>query len=276
MKKYFVTSDVHGYFDVLVKELNKCGWEQDNPDHIFVSCGDLLDRGEQPRECLQFVNKLPDDRKILIKGNHEILLQQAINRGALMYHDWTNGTGYTVYNLNGEYNISQASGIKTYAYLLNVKDDPDYKDYYYNTCRYALLYNNENKYVFTHAWVSNEYTGQGSWERLKQCCNDFTDFDIKEWDNIVIWENGMDKWNRGFKVDENAQVVCGHFHTSWGHANLRNLGVEFSEYADSGIEEHFEPFIDDGIIALDACCAWTNKLNVYVIEGDNFVCQKSI
>ena len=66
MKKYFVVADVHGFYDEMIKALNENNFDINNPDHIFISLGDLLDRGRQPRECLDFVNNLPDDRKILI------------------------------------------------------------------------------------------------------------------------------------------------------------------------------------------------------------------
>ena len=49
MKKYFVVSDVHGFYDEMKKALDNAGFDIANPDHIFVSCGDLLDRGRQPR-----------------------------------------------------------------------------------------------------------------------------------------------------------------------------------------------------------------------------------
>ena len=78
MKRYFVCADVHSYFDELIIALNKAGFDINNKEHIFVSCGDLLDRGNNSIECLDFVNNLPQDRKILIRGNHEDLLEDII------------------------------------------------------------------------------------------------------------------------------------------------------------------------------------------------------
>ena len=45
MKKLFVVSDVHSFYNHLIKALNEKGFDKNNPDHWFVSCGDLLDRG---------------------------------------------------------------------------------------------------------------------------------------------------------------------------------------------------------------------------------------
>ena len=76
--KWFIFADVHGYYEELMNALNKKGFEIDNPNHGIISLGDLLDRGKEAVKCLQFVNSLPDDRKILIRGNHEDLLVRAM------------------------------------------------------------------------------------------------------------------------------------------------------------------------------------------------------
>ena len=68
MKKYFVVADVHGFYTEMIEAINKEGFDIENPDHIFVSLGDLLDRGQEAEKCLDFVNSLPKDRKILIIG----------------------------------------------------------------------------------------------------------------------------------------------------------------------------------------------------------------
>ncbi len=84
----------------------------------------------------------------------------------------------------------------------------------------------------------------------------------------------MHWWYSGYRL-KNKTIVCGHWHTSWGHTYLHNVGVEYPETCFSTYEGdpcdhkmHSEPFIDEGIIALDACTALTHKVNVYVI--DNF------
>ena len=78
--KYFVVSDVHSFYDEMVAALTSVGFDYNNPDHILVSCGDLLDRGNKTLETLKYVNGLPKERKILIRGNHEDLLTECIKR----------------------------------------------------------------------------------------------------------------------------------------------------------------------------------------------------
>ena len=42
MKKYFVTSDIHGFYDEFMASLDRAGFDIINPDHILVICGDIF------------------------------------------------------------------------------------------------------------------------------------------------------------------------------------------------------------------------------------------
>ena len=95
--KYFIVADVHGFYRELMKALDQAGFDSNNKDHTFVSLGDLLDRGRYPLQCLQFVNSL--ERKILVRGNHEDLLEELLKRKQFLQHDVQNGTAYTVFDL---------------------------------------------------------------------------------------------------------------------------------------------------------------------------------
>lgn len=55
-------------------------------------------------------------------------------------------------------------------------------------------------------------------------------------------------------------IVCGHWHTSYGHSKYEHKGTEFGEDAD------FSPYYGPGIIAIDACTAFSGKVNCLVIE----------
>lgn len=61
---------------------------------------------------------------------------------------------------------------------------------------------------------------------------------------------------------ENKTIVCGHWHTSFGNYNYHHKGSgEFEEDSDFGI------FEDKGIIALDACTAFSKKVNILKLEN---------
>lgn len=64
-----------------------------------------------------------------------------------------------------------------------------------------------------------------------------------------------------FKITEpNKTIVCGHYHTSYGHSVYENKGSEF------GVDADFSPFYAKGIIGLDGCTAWTGEVNCIVID----------
>lgn len=41
-RKYFCVADVHGFYNEMMSALNNAGYDKNNPNHVFCSCGDLL------------------------------------------------------------------------------------------------------------------------------------------------------------------------------------------------------------------------------------------
>jgi len=50
--KYFVISDVHDHFDLMMESLANTGFDSDNEDHRLIICGDAFYSGPQPGSCL--------------------------------------------------------------------------------------------------------------------------------------------------------------------------------------------------------------------------------
>lgn len=92
MKKYFVFSDVHGFYDELMRDLVAAGFDMNNEDHIIISCGDNFDRGPKSYQMFKFLKDFPKERKVLIKGNHEYLLYDLALRKEALQIDTVNGT----------------------------------------------------------------------------------------------------------------------------------------------------------------------------------------
>ena len=241
MKKYFVVADVHSFYNEMVAALAEKGYDREDPDHVFVSLGDLFDRGDSPLECLRFINSIPSERKILIRGNHEDLLQECLARECLFERDAMNGTADTVYKLAGERADSLLMRNPRLLFAV-VRDDPEVKKYFSELCDYAEI----GDYIFVHGWLpARENAPDHDWH-------------LGSW-REARWFNGMEKWRQGDRP-EGKTVICGHYHTSWGHSVLEKKGDEFGESAD------FSPFIAEGIIAIDACTAYSHQVNCYVLE----------
>ena len=257
--KYFVVADVHSYFNELNQALDKAGFDINNPEHIFVSLGDLLDRGAFPLKCLKFVNSLPEERKILIRGNHERLLDACLKRKVFTEYDVSNGTAQTICDL-GNYDGFK-HGIE---YACEKLDNDSELNKYRNSLR---DYYETDKYVFVHGWIPCGYKADAK-DNYKTMVYTFDDnWRNGNWEKAA-WINGMDAWSHGIKI-EGKTIFAGHWHTSWGHAYLHNFGVEWGNPYSMSLANrvaHFEPFEDDGIVAMDACTAYSHKVNCKVVE----------
>lgn len=225
-------SDIHSYYDEMQKALNDAGFDINNPEHVFISLGDLLDRGSKPKECLDFVNNLPDDRKVLIMGNHEELMDDCIERDFFFSHDWHNGTAETVKILTDSLQPAVMENCEAW------------KKYRNSLVNYYEI----DRYIFVHGWIPIDfltYEYLSSWR------------EVGDW-RRARWYNGMEMWGMDYR-EPGKTIVCGHWHTSYGHSRFDNNGSEF------GDDAVFTPFRKDGIVAIDACTAHTNFCNCLVL-----------
>lgn len=234
--KFFIVSDIHSFFTEFQVALQAAGFDENDENHTLVVLGDLLDRGPDPLKCLQFVNRLP--RKILIRGNHEDLLEELIARQAFKAHDYHNGTAETVLHLSPTCDIPNA--------CLELENHVELQTYLKSLVDFYELPNA----VFVHGWIPLEENWQdGNWEDAR-------------------WHNGMSCWNTGSKL-AGKTIYCGHFHTSWGHHFLHSDGMEWPNLRSTNPDHryaNFDPFIDDGICAIDACTAFSHKVNCVILD----------
>lgn len=78
--KYFCVSDIHGHYDVLKRDLEASGWDPNNIGHKLIVIGDMVDRGPQNKEVLEFLYQLHKENKaIIIMGNHDMFLLDFLN-----------------------------------------------------------------------------------------------------------------------------------------------------------------------------------------------------
>lgn len=252
--KFFVLSDVHSFYEPMMAALEKNGFDINNPDHHIVICGDLFDRGPDARKVLNFMQKLNSlNRLVYVGGNHEELLfqclQEVVRGQGVSYHHDSNGTTDT---------ICQITGLNRYDLSFRLFDLQKFYDDiteltdFISDC--AVDYAEIGDYIFVHGWIPcNPYSGkvEENWRE-------------GDWDS-ARWYNGMSAWHNGARVPGKT-IVCGHYHTSWGHSHLNQDRKEFPAKNRKDWQKSFEPFVDDGIIAIDACTAYTGFCNCLVIE----------
>lgn len=245
--KFFVTSDIHSYYDEFKKSLDEAGFDENNEEHWLVVCGDYFDRGTQPKSVMKYLMDLP--RKILIKGNHEQLLVDCCNRGEAYSHDISNGTADTIWRLG-------------------------YGEDFYEMCDYTMKrvrlffksmvnYFETENYIFVHSWVpliskdglpahytrNRTFEFNPNWRTASQ----------KEWD-AATWGNPFDVAAKGLN-QTGKTIVFGHWHCSTGWAQAEGRS-EFD------VDAKFDPYYGDGFIAVDACTAYSKQVNVIVLEDD--------
>ena len=257
-KKYFVTSDVHSFLDELMTALEEKGFEADNKDHILCVCGDLFDRGDQTVQLFEFVKSL-GDRFIYVKGNHEELLFDCVNdilRGGVGSHHISNGTFKTICDFTGmnKYDLYQGpyGPMNRQEFLAKINPLLDFID------EKAVDLAEIGDYICVHGWIPcnpNNGVIPENWDTAEA-----------DWDE-ARWLNGMSAWHHGAKLPGKT-IVCGHFHCSWGWSHLKQDRKEFPTKNRVDWQKSFEPFIDDGIMAIDACTAYTGLCNIIVIEVD--------
>ena len=237
--KYFVSSDIHGFFKTWQNALAEKGFDINNPEHKIILCGDLFDRGREPKQIIDFIlsNK---DKIILIRGNHEDLMEQMIERNSYDYIDLCNGTAKTIMDLCPNWNISEFD-LKLIVKKTHLQDVIDMCIDYFET----------SNYIFVHGWIpiSHEYTYNPNWRTATK----------GEWEK-ARWQNPVEMYKNKI-FEPNKTIVCGHWHCSslWHEQNPSN-------YEEFGKKANFKPFITQNIIAIDACTAYSHKVNVLVIE----------
>ena len=274
-KTYFVIADVHSYYGAMKKALDEAGYDPDNEDHILISCGDVFDRGDGTLEVLSFLRSIPKERRVLIRGNHELLLRDCFRRGAFYEHDETNGTARTMCHLchfDPDFarklfekmvfmdpdEWRKESDAKWHDYLTkpfrsrNVKKVVDWiaSDEWVN-------YYELGDFLFVHSWVPvTEWWDDGLHQHEKP---------IADWRNASDeqWEKAM--WGCPWKhylarsIPEGKIIVCGHWHVQDFHTHL---GHDIDGYKNREI------YHNDRLIALDACTALSPHVcNVLVIDG---------
>ena len=91
--KYFVFSDIHGFYSILKEELDKKGFDVNDENHMLISIGDNFDRGKENYHMFKFLKEMKQKNKIiLIKGNHEDLFMDMLKRGYPEMMDYSNKT----------------------------------------------------------------------------------------------------------------------------------------------------------------------------------------
>ena len=264
MKTYYVISDIHGFYDEMRSALRKAGYSKQDPNAVLIVCGDIFDRGPGAIEVYKYLRSIPKERRIMVRGNHELLLRDAIKRGVFYQHDYNNGTLGTIMQFTG-------------AEYIDCVYNPELvcEDFKKKTHVLRWIFSNEwvnyaeiGKYIFVHSWIpvnildgTDIYDCKASTEiSFRPDWREATD---QEWEEAT-WGCPWLMAQKGL-VPRGYTVVCGH----WTTAEFpRNLDKKLDDYPNYNI------YRGHGCIALDACTVRSGFCNVLKITEDELKSSK--
>ena len=264
--KYYVVSDVHGFNMFLQDELRAKGFFEDEENKLIL-CGDAFDRGGEAVRLEQFLMKLYNEKRLIyIRGNHEDLMLAFIREFMEEKSAIFSGESYHV--KNGTFKTAtQLAKIESYLepfqepekFLEKLKNS----DYVKTLIPSTVDYFETKNHIFTHGFIPTiqkdlEYIYNPDWRQATP----------EEW-NKSRWDNGM-KISALYDVYEpDKKIVTGHWHASYGHSVIEGKGTQFGKEAD------FSPFETEHLLSIDACTAYSHKVNCLVIEEPSEKREKS-
>ena len=248
---YFVFADPHGNYEALITSITEMGYDASNSQHQLVGCGDYFGRAAQSNsDCMNIWRYLTSPRHsnkpICIRGNHESILIDAIERRQLTETDIYNGEHNTFASFLGRY----PNQVKRDCYLQFDAAKVMVNFGFYDWLKSLPWYFETEHYIFTHGFVPLQWFGKkwklsdlGDWE-----------WSTASWAKTPDYILTLDKTHT--KVDKT--VVFGH----WRAKELNERFAGKWEEIDGDI------YVDKGrkLIGLDTTTALSYKVGCIVIE----------
>lgn len=290
--KYFVVSDIHSFYTELNTSLKKCGFDKRNPDHTLIVCGDVFDRGGETIEVYKFLKSIPKKRCILIKGNHEQLYFELLNKVYPQDYDFSNGTVRTFCQIAGyELNDEDISKSAPHDLALPERHFHFIAHHYESSTSLGDLwkkiqtavkkseitkwlqstqwinYYELDKYIFVHSFIpliwqeerglTEQYCIYYGWTKFFTEHPNWRKASNKEWSNAT-WGCAYTFFDAGLfnqELEKNKVLVCGHYKCSAFNKHYLNRDVHDLYYGKN-------------LIAIDATTALSRQVNVFIIDED--------
>lgn len=304
--KYFVTSDLHSFCAPLKIALAASGFDLNNKDHTLVILGDLFDRGARTRDLYEFLSSIPSERLIVVKGNHEYLLDNLLGSDFPNYSDFQNGTVRTccqmaykrasyISNLEDDLYIDYMSiQSKAYNYVLSVvgledgKPDTSYEEEAKKRWK-ALVkkvkksdiykrfkglnwkdYWETDNFIGVHSFVPVRFKNEPLNKKQKTSLTYHGAIDKMEadpdWRNADLEGWEAATWGCPYTLLD-AGLYAGNKTIICGHWQTAAFHDHYKDLKGiDRIEKRHSIYYDDKIIALDAATAVSHTTNVLIIE----------
>lgn len=233
-------SDIHGHFQALLTALKEAGFVPNASDHLLVVCGDCFDRGHENMKVFRFLNEL--ENKIIVRENHEDLLQEVLMGRKLDDSDFHNGTDMTMYEFvqkdNGDFmNSDEVAEARDNLYLPFLNSTVNYFE--------------TRNYIFVHGWLPYDYDEKG-----KPVLVDYKTANEDQW-----YEAGWTSWRaaiiNNLLFNGSKILICGHLATQ-----------EACESDKSRQPKDSSVYYSDNFIVIDAHVMSSDRINALVINDE--------
>lgn len=202
-----------------------------------------------------------ENRLVYIRGNHEDLLFEAIDEilenNKLNSVHYSNGTAETISCFTNE-NIYFLNPISAQKVVQDLRPLTNFIQ------EHSIDYFEIGDHILVHGWVPSGWNSE-YYIAVKE------DWKNGDWGE-ARWSNGIKAHHRGVVI-EGKTIICGHYHTSWGHSRIDRKTKEFPRKdRPQELKEAFAPYEKKGIIAIDACVHYSGLCNCIVINEDGNRC----
>ena len=281
IKKWFAVSDIHSYYEPLINSLINKGFDLNDESMGLIVCGDAFDRGDDTVKVFEFLKSLASqDRLVYIRGNHEDLLDDCLYEISLGRtpgsHHFSNGTVKTICMICGECEWIVYNPSNTNIELVRDKTKELVSFINDNCVDYFEL----GDKIFVHSWIPLK---DSSWEYYFRAAR-YSGYD-ENWNadpkslssselmvnrdrwKVARWVNPFMQW-KDKNYPEDKTIVFGHWHCSeyWGTYKFERK--PFPQKNSKDWLKSFEPAIDDHIIGIDACTAYSGIVNCVVFDEE--------
>lgn len=248
---YFVFADPHGNYEALITAITEMGYDASNPQHQLIGCGDYFGRAARSNsDCVNIWQYLTSphhaNKPICIRGNHESILIDAIERRQLTETDIYNGEHNTFASFLGRY----PNQVKRDYYLQFDAAKVMIGFGFYDWLKSLPWYFETEHYIFTHGFVPLQWFGK-KW-KLSDLCD--WEWNTASWARTPDYILTLDQTHT--KVDKT--VVFGH----WRAKELNERFAGKWEEVDGDI------YVDKErrLIGIDTTTALSYKVGCIVIE----------
>lgn len=252
-KKIFAVSDIHGFYTEMIESLKESGYDEDNPEHLLIVCGDKFDRGKESVKVFQYLKRLMDKNKaIILRGNHLAFIENFLEGSNDPFNYINNGLNETIADfwhrtapfeswctLEGNCELSVENYSK-WAEITRKDINKEYPELLPWIKSLPYYYETEN-YIFTHGMIDGQ-------------CYDWHNPNISWYE--CTWAKPKDFNNSIVNTDK--KVVVGHI----------NCGLLRSLYGYDENDNSIFERPDGKVIGLDTCTVLTHKVNVLVLEDE--------